>query len=231
MTKVIIIGDYDPDYPPHPATTESLKHAMEKTKLDLNIEWLDSGRLREPYGQLFSSAGAIWLGPAPYKNKEGVRKVLTFIRENDIPFLGTCGGMYQAISEFFTTKLGYSENLVELSPGDKRDSLFLRDTDCSVHGFKIVKFKTVENTIARSIYPTIVCEEDSNCGFAVNLKYHSIFAENNFIISGTDEQSEAKILELKSNKFYVVTKFLPQIRSKPGMPHPLVEAFVKAGMN
>ena len=61
---------------------------------------------------------------------------MTFIRENNIPFLGTCGGMYQAISEFFTTELRFSENLVELKSDDKRDSLFLRDTDPAVDGFK-----------------------------------------------------------------------------------------------
>ena len=57
--KVIIIGDYNPDYPPHPATTESLKHVRGKNNLDLNIEWLDSEKLSEPFGQLFSSTRAM----------------------------------------------------------------------------------------------------------------------------------------------------------------------------
>ena len=58
-----------------------------------------------------------------------------------------------------------------------------------------------------------------------------IFASNNFIISGLDDNEEARIFELKSNKFYVVTKFLPRTRSSAIIPHPLVEAFVKAGLN
>ncbi len=228
--NVIIIGDYNPDYPPHPATTISLKHIREKHKLDITIEWLDSEKLHEPFGQLFSSANAICLGPAPYKNLDGILKVITFIREQNIPFIGTCGGMYQAISEFFTMQLNYDKSLIELD-SDKNNSLFIRDSDCAVDGFKVVQFKTVDNTIARSIYPAIDCEEDSNCGFAVNQKYHSVFASNNFIISGMDEYQEAKIFELTTNKFYVVTKFLPQMRSSADMPHPLIEAFVKAGMN
>ena len=59
--KVIIIGDYNPDYPPHPATTESLKHTREKNKPHFNIEWLGFQRLLELFGQLFSSVRAIWL--------------------------------------------------------------------------------------------------------------------------------------------------------------------------
>ncbi len=227
----MIIGDYNPDYPPHPATTKSLLHVSEKNKLDLNIEWLDTAKLNEPFEMLFTNTVAVWLGPAPYKNKEGVKKALTYIRENNIPFIGTCGGMYEAISEFFTMQLNYDESLIELNIEEKSDGLFIRDTVCAVHGFKVVQFKTVDKTIARSSYPAVDCEEDSNCGFAVNQKYHSIFESNNFIISGMDDHQEAKIFELTSNKFYVVTKFLPQMRSKQNIPHPLIEAFVKAGMN
>jgi CTP synthase (UTP-ammonia lyase) len=138
--------------------------------------------------------------------------------------------MYQGILEFFTIVLKFGEELTELSTDEKSESLFIQDTDCALHSFKVVNFKTVENTIAHACYTTVDCEEDSNCGFAVNPKYFSIFAANHFIVSGMDARQEAKILELTSNKFYVVTKFLPQMRSAPGFPHPLVEAFVQAGM-
>lgn len=228
--KVVIIGDYNPDYLPHPATTKSLEHVAKKNNLDIQIEWIDTDKLNEPFKKQFERAGSIWLAPSPYKNKNQVQKALTYIRNYNIPFIGTCGGLYQAISEFFLTQLKYKEDLIEITTGDKSDSLFLRDSSCTLHGFNVIQFKTVKNTKVHSIYSTEACEEDSNCGFAVNSKYHSILALHDFIISGIDENNEAKIFELTSNKFYVVTKFLPQMRTTFESPHPLVEAFVKAGL-
>jgi CTP synthase (UTP-ammonia lyase) len=229
--KIVIIGDYNPDYPPHPATTQSLKHVEGKNLFEVQVEWLDTEKLNEPVGQQLANADGIWLGPAPYKSREGVRVALKYVRENNIPFIGTCGGLYQAIAEFVINVLKIDESLIEISVGDKSDSLFLRDTCCVTHGFSVIHFKTVENTKKHLIYPTEQCEEDSNCGFAVNPKYHSLLESHNFMIAGIDDGNEAKIFELSCNKFFLVTKFLPQMRSTPEMPHPLVEAFVKAALN
>ena len=228
--KVLIIGDYNPEYPPHPATTESLKHIGEKLQVEILVEWLNTGKLIEPVEKYLANADAIWLGPAPYKNKEGVRSAVKYIREHNIPFIGTCGGLYQTIAEFAINILGVNEDLIEINTDDQGDSLFLRDTCCAIHGFSVIQFKTVENTKVHSIYPSEQCEEDSNCGFAVNAKYHESLEASNFIISGIDENGEAKIFELATNDFFVVTKFLPQMRSKTDVPHPLVEAFVLAGL-
>ena len=227
--KIVIIGDYNPDYPPHPATTKSLEHIRDKHGYHMQIEWLGTEKLNKPFESVFSNADAIWLGPAPYVNNPGVRMALTYIRTKNLPFIGTCGGMYQAVAEFFISQMNFDETYVEYQDDVGNEHLFLSDSSCPAHGFKVVRFKTIENTKARTIYPTIDCEEDSNCGFIVNQRYHPLFAAHNFIISGVDTNQEAKIFELTANKFYVVTKFLPQMRSTPDQPHPMVEAFVKEG--
>jgi CTP synthase (UTP-ammonia lyase) len=206
-----------------------LRHVGEKLKLEITVDWLDTENLIEPVETLLANADAVWLGPAPYKNKEGVCSAVKYIREHNIPFIGTCGGLYQTIAEFAIHILGISEDLIEIDTADQGDSLFLRDTCCATHGFSVIQFKIVENTRAHSIYPSEYCEEDSNCGFAVNTKYHESLEKNDFIISGIDGNGEAKIFELTTNDFFVVTKFLPQMRSTTGMPHPLIEAFVLAG--
>ncbi len=224
--KIIIIGDYNPEYPPHPATEASLKHAEEKNNISATVEWLDTEKLQEPVNEMLSNANAIWLGPAPYKNKEGVRAAVKYIRENDIPFIGTCGGLYQSVAEFALNKLSVDISKIEMSDDPSGESLFIRDTCCVAHGFKVVNFKTVENTKTRAFYNAIDCEEDSNCGFAVNEKYHAALEAQEFIVSGTDNEHEAKVFELNTNKFFIVTKFLPQMRSTPEKPHPLINSFI-----
>jgi CTP synthase (UTP-ammonia lyase) len=48
------------------------------------------------------------------------------------------------------------------------------------------------------------------------------------VVSGTDEDGGTRILELPELRFFVATLFVPQARSAPGAPHPLVEALVTA---
>jgi CTP synthase (UTP-ammonia lyase) len=48
---------------------------------------------------------------------------------------------------------------------------------------------------------------------------------------GVDAAGEARILEIPQSRFYVGTLFVPQMRSQPGCPHPLVVAFLQAALN
>jgi CTP synthase (UTP-ammonia lyase) len=47
-------------------------------------------------------------------------------------------------------------------------------------------------------------------------------------VVGTDQDGEARVIELPSLQFYLATLFVPQMRSRPECPHPLVVAFLKA---
>jgi len=47
---------------------------------------------------------------------------------------------------------------------------------------------------------------------------------------GEDSDGNARIIELASHPFFMATLFLPQFSSKPGNPHPVVVAFLKAAV-
>jgi CTP synthase (UTP-ammonia lyase) len=47
-------------------------------------------------------------------------------------------------------------------------------------------------------------------------------------ITGSEEDGEARILELPTHRFYLATLCVPQTSSAPGDPHPLVSGFVRA---
>lgn len=46
--------------------------------------------------------------------------------------------------------------------------------------------------------------------------------------SGVDQDDEIRIIELPGHKFFLITLFVPQTRSMPGSPPPLVDGFVKS---
>ena len=45
---------------------------------------------------------------------------------------------------------------------------------------------------------------------------------------GTDQDDEARVLELPDRRFYLATLFVPQLSSAPESPHPLIVAFLRA---
>ena len=48
------------------------------------------------------------------------------------------------------------------------------------------------------------------------------------IVTGTDDDDEARIFELPSHPFYVATLFVPQNRSTIEQPHPIVTGLLLA---
>ena len=231
MMKIAIVGDYNPNYPPHPATTESLMHMAFNERPDIKIDWLATNSFNEDIASTLHPYDAVWLGPAPYSNKPNVRRIVQYVRENNIPFLGTCGGLMQSIIEFGRNVLNLPEEIFETNAENYADQMFVMDTCCGTHGFKVINFKTIAGTKVHQIYKKEQCEEDSNCSFSINQRYHSDLEKNGMLIGGLDEAQEAKVFELSTNQFFILTKFLPQMRSSYHEPHPLVEAFVKAAQN
>jgi CTP synthase (UTP-ammonia lyase) len=43
-----------------------------------------------------------------------------------------------------------------------------------------------------------------------------------------DKDKEARVLVIPDHPFFVATLFVPQARSRPGNPHPLVCAYLEA---
>lgn len=45
-----------------------------------------------------------------------------------------------------------------------------------------------------------------------------------------DADGEARVLEIPGHPFYVATLFVPQARSRPETPHPLVVGLLRAAL-
>jgi CTP synthase (UTP-ammonia lyase) len=49
-------------------------------------------------------------------------------------------------------------------------------------------------------------------------------------VTGSDSEGEIRVIELPGHPFFIGTLFVPQTRSRPEAPHPLVTAFLKAAI-
>lgn len=70
--------------------------------------------------------------------------------------------------------------------------------------------------------------EEFWCNYGVERDFEPSLSRAGLIVSGVGEQGEPRIVELEGHPFFVATLFLPQKRSLPDSPHPLLIGFERA---
>lgn len=92
------------------------------------------------------------------------------------------------------------------------------------------RVRVVAGSLTERIYGTGTGEvlEEYFCNYELNPAFVRILSAAGLRIAGLGERGEVRIVELPRPPFFVATLFLPQLRSTPSEPHPLVMAFVDA---
>lgn len=216
--RIGVIGDYDADHPLHPKTTDAVRHSLDGGTVDLKIEWLATDVEHD-----LSCFHGLWCAPgSPYRSLDGALNMICWARRNRCPFLGTCGGAQHAILEFGRNVMNLQDaQHAEYDP--YASVLFVNRLSCSLVG-KIMPLDLKVGSLAASIYGTIRSEERYYCNFGLNPEYQSALEAAGLVISGWDTQG-ARIFELPDHPFFVATLFVPQDRSTPQQPHPIIRSF------
>ena len=69
--------------------------------------------------------------------------------------------------------------------------------------------------------------EDYYCAYGVNPATAPL-EQGGLRVSGLGDENEVRIVELPGHPFFLATLFLPQTRSAPGRPHPLLAGYAQA---
>jgi CTP synthase (UTP-ammonia lyase) len=219
--RIGIIGDFNPQNLTHVATNDGIRHAADVLGEPIESIWLPTDQPHDfgAFEGLFCSPGS------PYRSLEGALEGIRYARENDVPFLGTCGGFQHLVIE-------YARNVMGIIDADHAESnpyascLFVVPLSCSLVG------KTMEVTLKPGSKAATACDatqtlEAFYCNFGLNAEYRKRLEESGLDITGTDQNGEARIAELPSHPFFIGTLFVPQARSAAGKPHPLVLEFCR----
>jgi CTP synthase (UTP-ammonia lyase) len=83
-------------------------------------------------------------------------------------------------------------------------------------------------TRAVELYGATQVVEDYYCNYGVNPDYDRLLERHGLCISGRGETGEIRIVELPAHPFFLATLFLPQARSVPSAPHPLIAGYASA---
>ncbi len=226
--KVGIIGNFNPNSPSHAATDEALSHAARALSVTLTTSWLPTQQLDDEFSEsTLNRFDALWCAPgSPYKSMSGALKAIRFAREKDWPFMGTCGGFQHTLVEFARNVLEiYDAKHEETAPHASR--LVISRLTCSLAG-QTQSIKITPGTCAHQAYGKEDVVEEFRCSYGLNPAYRSAIGNGGLKIAGVDLDSEVRIVELPDHRFFMATLFVPQLSSRPDMPHPLIIAYLKA---
>jgi len=222
--KLAIIAEYDPNFEPHVQTDAAITHSASALGLDVQSEWISTA---DATITTLSEFHGIWFAPgSPYRNLSRTLDAIRFARERAVPTLGTCGGYQHMVIEFARNVLGIRDaQHEEYDPYASR--LVVSRLACSLVGHEMGILLTPGSRTAAAYEAALIIER-YYCNFGVNPDYVDQISLAGFDLVGMDTEGECRVMELSKHRFFVGTLFVPQARSRPNRPHPLINAFLLA---
>lgn len=222
--KIGLIGDFDKDVPAHKAIPMALQLAAESLGVTVEYQWVHSTDIEVVSLQEFA---ALWCVPAsPYEDTENVLLAIKHAREQDIPFLGTCGGFQHAALEFVRNVLGYAEaENSEINPDASMP--VVSALACKLYDVNGVIELKEKSEIALA-YGRLDISEEYFCGYGVNRDYLHLFENTDLSFTGYDEDGDPRALEIEKNRFFIGTAFQPERSAFSGAVHPLISNYLQA---
>lgn len=222
--KLAIIAEYDPSFEPHAHTDAAIAHSASALNLDVQSEWISTA---DVHLTTLSEFDAIWFAPgSPYRDLSRTLGAMQFAREHDIPTLGTCGGYQHMVIEFARNVMGMSDaQHAEYDPYASR--VIVSRLPCSLVGREL-GISLTPGSKAAAAYGSHSTTERYYCDFGVNPDFVDQIANAGFEVVGRDADGDCRVMELSQHRFFVGTLFVPQARSRPDHPHPLITAFLLA---
>jgi CTP synthase (UTP-ammonia lyase) len=225
--SVGIIGDFNPEYQVHTDTNLCFSQIAKRMRVPINVKWVPTPRLQSNVKEELAEFDALLCAPgSPYKSMGGALNGIKFVREADMPFLGTCGGFQHAVIEFARNVMGVKDaDHAEEHPEASR--LFITRLSCSLAG-KTQKVHIEPGSRAYKIYGALTTVERFFCSFGLNPAFRNQVEAAGLKSSGFDDKGEVRIMELTNKRFYLATLFVPQACPVEDKPHPVIVSLVEA---
>jgi CTP synthase (UTP-ammonia lyase) len=225
---VAVVGDFDETFAPHPATNDALCHAAARMGVEVDICWLATKPLEADLSGVLAADALLCAPGSPYRSLSGALRALRYGREHGVPTLGTCGGCQHIVIEYARHVLGFTDaHHAEYDP--YASQLFISELSCSLAG-RTMPVTLTTGSKAAGLYGTTEVEERYYCNFGLNPDHQPTLHDGGLRVTGIDGDGEARMLEIPEHPFYLATLFVPQARSTPERPHPLITGFLRAAL-
>ena len=162
---------------------------------------------------------------SPYQNEQGALSAIRYARENQRPFLGTCGGFQHAILEYARNVLGWQDAAHAETASEGR--WVISPLVCSlVEKSDVINLKA-ESMVALA-YGVPAIQEGYHCNYGIDAVFAAELSAGPLKPTGWDQQGDIRAVELSGHPFFVATLFQHERRALAQQKTPLVEAFLTA---
>jgi CTP synthase (UTP-ammonia lyase) len=217
---IALVGDRRPAHASH----RELDAVRGQLGEGVSSEWVatDGDRVRD-----LGEFDGIWLVPgSPYADDAAAYQAVRWARENDVPFLGTCGGLQYAVVEYFRNVLGVFDASHAESDGSEETNV-VHALACSLQGEE-----RLVRPVAGTRFSALVGDQPfagiHYCSYAPGPDEVKRLVGAGMVVEATAEDAGAEVLELPANRFFMLTLFQPQVGALAGKPlHPLLREFVR----
>jgi CTP synthase (UTP-ammonia lyase) len=235
--RLAVVGDFDAATLAHWATDAALYHAGESAHQPLELRWVGTDFVTaHGADHALARFDGIWAAPgSPFVSADGMLAAITFARENDVPFLGTCAGFQYALIELSRKVLG----LVDADTAENEatsSNIVVTPVSCPIPGRAPGAPRLAGKDLVYPVTGTLLAEicgpaplaGEYFCNFETNPAYVERWQAAGLAIAARDGRGEMRALTLPSRRFFLATLFQPQRSSLAGTPHPVVLAFLRA---
>ncbi|WP_280116203.1 CTP synthase [Leucobacter viscericola] len=228
------------------SVTEALRAGGFAHSTKVNIKWVASDDCETPEGALEALGdvnGICVPGGFGVRGIEGKLGALRFARENGIPTLGLCLGLQCMVIEYARNAAGLEgASSTEFDPETPVPVIATMDEQVDIIDggdlggtmrLGIYEAKLAEGSLAASLYGANTSKERHRHRYEVNNRYRDQIGEAGLSFSGTSPDGQlVEYVELPTtvHPFYIATQAHPELRSRPGRPHPLFAGLVEAAI-
>lgn len=238
--RIGICGKYIDLKDAYKSIIEAFSHAGAPHKSSVSLKWISSERITEDGAEAHLSDidGLLVPGGFGERGIEGKIEAVTYIRENNIPFLGICLGLQCAVVDFARNAAGLKRaNSSEFDSKTAHPVIHLMDEQKNVTDkggtMRLGSYpcRIVPATLAQKLYGAININERHRHRYEVNNEYREKLGSAGMVFSGLSPDGNlVEIIELPSHPFFIAGQFHPELKSHPMNPHPLFAGLVGAAL-
>lgn len=234
-----ICGKYTDHQDAYKSIVESFVHAGAANNTKVIVSWIRSEDIeRDGAKKHLAHLSGLLVAPGfGERGIEGKISAITYVRENNIPFLGICLGLQCAVIEFARNVCGLknanstefkktNENVIDMMIEQKNVTAYGGTMRLGGYPCNIKK-----GTKTYKAYKKDQVRERHRHRYEVNDAFREILEKNGLIVSGICPANNlVELIELPNHPWFVAGQFHPELRSRATNPHPLFRDFVKAAM-
>ncbi|MFP4424320.1 MAG: glutamine hydrolyzing CTP synthase [Candidatus Woesearchaeota archaeon] len=239
---IAICGKYTKLHDSYISIMEALKHAGAHLDTTVELKWIETTEIEEgkvPVEKALQGIdGVIVPGGFGSRGSEGKIKVIQYIREKNIPFLGICLGLQIAVIEFARNVCGLEKaNSTEFDPDTNHPVVDILPEQKEVTekggtmrlGGHDVKIKP--KTRAHELFGDSTIRRRFRHRYEVNPEYIQTIQKKGLVFSGmTPEEKIMQVIELPGHPFFMGAQFHPELTSRLEDPSPMFYGLVEAAL-